>query len=321
MIHLSLLYGNGVFSLPESFLEYLDKADPLTLKLFLHLAADASLRAAFDPKAFAKSFAVTEKEVEASLSFWQNAGLLTRDDQEVPPKKSQSRVKVTKKTSDNGESVTVVSSDAMPTYTGSELERLMNETPALSTLIEECQAIAGKMFGIHEINLVIGMADVLRLDHGAILLLFGYAQSIGKCSVNYVVKIAQGLVNDGISQYAEVEASLIRRLGGLGGRALSAREGRFVDAWSAYEFSEDILTLAYEITVNNTAGFSFPYMNKILVNWHEAGYQTKAEIEEALNAYHQDKKNEASEGSFDIDDFFDAAMKRTKKLADNQSTT
>lgn len=333
---LTVQFGQGVFALPEAMLDYIDKASPLALKLFLQLASDRALREDFDAAAFAKRSAVTVKEVEDSLAFWQNAGLLdaalTQDAKNTESqKKKRSQVSVSVKTAENGESVTVVTSDRLPHYTGSEIEAIMASNTQLSQLIDECQQIAGKLFGAHELNRVIAMTDILGLDNDAILLLFGYASSIGKCSVNYVVKIAQSLANDGLVSYAEVEAyiaarekvhtveNLIRRLAGLGARALTAKEARFVSAWSEYDFAEDILTLAYEITVNNTGEFAFPYMNKILVNWNEAGYKTKAEVEEALNGY-QKKKSQDSESSFDIDEFFEAALKRTRNRVTNSST-
>lgn len=339
---LTIQFGQGVFALPEAMLTYIDKASPFATKLFLSLAAERELRESFDTAAFAKRFAVTVKDVEEALAFWQNAGLLENDTEKDAPsatenegaqskKKKRPSVSVSVKTADNGESVTVVSSDRLPHYTGSEIERIMEGNPLLSQLIDECQRMAGKVFGAHEINRVIAMSDILALDHDAILLLFGFAASIGKCSVNYVVKIAESLAHAGITSYAEVEAyiaakekaygveTLIRRLAGIGGRALSAKEKRFVEAWSEYDFAEDILTLAYEITVNNTGEFAFPYMNKILVNWNEAGYRTKAEVEDALKGY-QKKKAEDSDSSFDIDEFFEAALRRTRNRTTNSST-
>ena len=306
-------------------MDYLDKADPLTLKLLLHLAAERELREEFDTALFAKRFAVTVKDVEAALAFWQNAEILATPEK-TAEKKKKSAVNVSVKTAENGERVTVVTSDTMPNYTGSEIEALFETNPTLSALIDACQQVVGKLFGQHELNRVIGMADVLGFDHDAILLLFGYAKNIDKCSVNYVVKIAQSLANDGKITYAEVEAyiaekekahtveNLIRRLGGIGGRAFSAKETRFIAVWSEYEFGEDVITLAYEITVNNTKEFSFPYMNKILVSWHEEGYKTKAEIEEALGRF-RENKGKSTETSFDVDEFFEAALKRSQNRA------
>ncbi|MBR2986571.1 MAG: DnaD domain protein [Clostridia bacterium] len=331
-------YGHGVVSIPEAALAYLDKADPMTLKLYLTLCADKKLCESLDIRALAKSFAVTPEAIENALAFWVNAGLLETESEEgekKPPKKTPARksAAVSEKTAENGERVTVVSSDAMPNYTGSEIERIMNDNPDFSRLLDECQALSGKMFGIHEINRVIGLADVLRLDHDSILLLFGYAQTLGKCSVPYVVKMAQGLVNDGIVTFAEVEAyiagkekehtleNVIRRLAGIGGRVLTAKEKKYLTAWLAYDYPEEVFVLAYEVTANNTGEFSFPYMNKILVNWNEAGYRTREEIETALEQYRTaqvsgtKKSTDNGEGSFDLDDFFAAALQRTKKIA------
>lgn len=327
-MRLTIQFGQGAFALPTAMLDYTDKASHLALKLFLTLAEDAALRESFDTAAVAKRFAVTPREIADALAFWQNAGLLegvgeSDKTASADKRKKRAAVSVSRRTAENGESVTVVTSDALPHYTGSEIEAIMAENSSLSSLIDECQRLAGKVFGAHEINRVIAMADILRLDNDAILLLFGYAASIGKCSVNYVVKIAQGLANDGLVSYAEVEAyiaakekvhsveTVIRRLGGLGARAFSAKESRFIAAWSEYEFPEELLVLAYEITVNNTGEFAFPYMNKVLVNWHEAGYGTRAEVEEALNGY-RDKKEKAADTSFDVDEFFEAALKRAQ---------
>lgn len=325
---LAIAYGRGVFALPEALMPYLDKADPTALRLFLLLSYDSRLRENFDTAAMAKSFAVTEKDMEKALSFWENAGLLFREEAGASVCASSGtaatqKVKVSVKSAENGEKVTVVTSGTMPSYTGREIEAIMKSDSSLSLLIEECQKIAGKMFGAHEINRVLGMADYLRLDHDAILLLFDYTKRIGKCSVAYVEKMAVSFVNEGASDYASIESylakaekkhtmeTLIRRLAGLSARSFSTKEKKFLEKWSELGLSEELLEMAYEVTVNNTGGFSFPYMNKVLLNWHEAGYATAAAVREAANLYRDKKEQENPTSSFDVDDFFEAALKHS----------
>ncbi len=317
-------YGKGVVALPEAVLSYLDKASPLALKLFLLLSSDRSLRENFSIADMAKAFAVTPQEMEAALTFWANAGLLTLSSDETPEKERRVSKKpalsVSTKTAENGESVTVVMS-GMPTYTGKEIEAMMQGDESLALLLEECQRIAGKMFGVHETTRLLGMADYLRFDHESILLLFAYAAKLGKCSVAYVEKIAVNLVQEGITSYDAVEAYLsakekqhtlegiVRKLTGASQRAFSAKEKKFLASWTELAFSESLLTLAYEVTVDNTGAFSFPYMNKVLLNWHEAGYTTAEEVNAALLSY-REKKEETKDSSFDVDEFFEAALKR-----------
>lgn len=325
-----LFYGNGAVVVPEAALGYLDKAEPLALKLFLQLCGDRALRESLSVEALAKSHAVTPSDIEKALAFWQNAGLLVARGEDAAKEsgnkeeKKNKKVTVSVKTADNGEKVTVVTG-AMPTYTGKEIEAIMTGDPALSDLINECQRIVGKIFSIGEVNKLLAMVDYLRLDHASVLLLFTYAAGIDKRSVAYVEKIAAGLVNEGITAYEAIEAYIsgkerlhslentVRRLAGIQGRVFSSKEKKFLALWGESGFSEELLTLAYEITVDNTGGFSFPYMNKVLLNWKEAGYETAAAVLEAGERYREAKKDGGG-ASFDVDEFFEAALKRSRDL-------
>lgn len=321
-MRVNILYGNGVISLPERTAEYIDKADNLALRLLLFLCSDKDALSSFEVSGIARMFAVTKEQAEAAVSFWVNAGIIELGDGEAPRKRASACVK----TSENGVAATVLSSDPMPTYTGKELEAIINADSTMSLLIDECQRIAGKVFGAHEINKIISLSDYMRLDHDYILLLFEYCKSIDKPSVAYIFKTAVGLFNDGITTYPALEEyieasqkkksteTVIRRLAGLGPRALTSRERAFVAKWTELDFKEDVLSLAYEVTANNTGSFSFPYMNKVLINWHEAGYRTAGEIEEALSAYRQKKESCSVKGSFDTDEFFEAALRRSYSL-------
>ena len=63
-----LFYGNGAVVVPEAALGYLDKADPLALKLFLQLCGDRALRESLSVEALAKSHAVTPSDIEKALA-------------------------------------------------------------------------------------------------------------------------------------------------------------------------------------------------------------------------------------------------------------
>ncbi len=334
---LTVHYGNGAVALPAAFFDYLDKADSLTLKLFLTLAQEAELRESLDTKALAKRFAVKEEAIESAISFWENAELLSRSEQERDQSGPKAKsVTVSAKTGENGNTVTVVSSDPMPNYTGAELEALFEENPGWHSLIDECQKIAGKLFGRQDQCRVIAMTDVLRFDEESVLLLFHYAKSRDKCSCAYVLSIAKALLNEGITAFAEVEAyiaskekahgveNLIRRLAGIGARAFTAVEKRFITAWSDADYPEELLTLAYEVTVNALGKFTFQYMNKVLANWHEAGYKTRQDAEAAMAAFRKGKSDDGKE-SFDVEDFLNAAINRTKnttlKNSDGKKST
>ncbi len=353
---IEIVYGNRVLALPAAVSAYLDKADPLTLRLFLLLCGDRSLREPLDVAALARSFAATPDKIEEALSFWENAGLIHREGtgartsspaEERPEaasseafsgkepcgEKRPKTIRTAVKSAENGGKVTVVTGDGLPHYTGREIEALMNADATLSLLVEECQRIAGKLFGAHEINRLFGLSDYLRLDHDSILLLFEYASRLGKCSLPYIEKMACSLVNEGITSYAQIEQYVtdaerrhtleekVRALAGLSRRALTAKEKKFLAVWADLSFPFSMLEMAYEITVNNTGGVSFPYMNKVLLNWREAGYTTAEQVNAALGAYREKREKETAAGSFDVNEFFEAALKRSYERMEQKESS
>ena len=82
-----------------------------------------------------------------------------------------------------------------------------------------------------------------------------------------------------------------------------------------WKFSEEIVNHAYEATVNGTQSPSVAYMGKILENWHNAGYTTLDEIKNAELEFSKSKniptESDKPDDSFDTDDFFEAALKRS----------
>jgi DnaD/phage-associated family protein len=97
---------------------------------------------------------------------------------------------------------------------------------------------------------------------------------------------------------------------GIASRALTAKEKGMIERWVCQmQYGDDVLQLAYETTVNAINKASIPYANTILERWYADGYRTIEDVERALAEYRR-KKAEGS-GSFDVDDFFEAALQRT----------
>ncbi len=117
------------------------------------------------------------------------------------------------------------------------------------------------------------------------------------------------------------DAGILRRLLNLGNRLLTEGEINAMNRWRGdYGYSFEIIYRAYEITLENRREYSLPYMDAILKNWHEAGLTTAEAIAAYDKGYHEDKSRAARKSpapqalqssSFDTDDFFMAAVKRS----------
>ena len=78
-----------------------------------------------------------------------------------------------------------------------------------------------------------------------------------------------------------------------------------------YQYGQDVITRAYEITVDAIGKPSLPYANSILERWAAAQLHTLEQIEKAEANREGHAVPTAPGNSFDTDDFFDAALKRS----------
>ena len=321
-----LHYGDGVLNLPEAVLKKLKCADGDALKVLICVATGNNL----SKDKIAEMAGCDALAVEKALSFWQGAELLSESSPdrkktvEPLPSEPASEPAPAVKTVDSAAAVTPAPA-TLPRYTTEELVALLESRRELAALIDECTRVFGKVFSTHETSILLGIVDYLNVDGEYLLLLLAHCAKIGKKSVRYVEKTAFSLYDDGITTPAALQECLkkkeemdeaegkIRTLFGMSSRALTTKERKLIDTWLfTYHYSLDVITRAYEITVDAIGKSSIPYTNSILERWATAGLHTLAEIDAAEEARAAASQTQVAPGnSFDTNDFFDAALKRS----------
>ena len=99
---------------------------------------------------------------------------------------------------------------------------------------------------------------------------------------------------------------------GIGEREFTKPERINIEKWIELKLNFDLITKAYEITINNCQGkLSYAYMAKVLENWHANGLKTAEDVEKSEESYKNKQKTSMS--TFDTDDFFEAALKRSNE--------
>ena len=61
-------------------------------------------------------------------------------------------------------------------------------------------------------------------------------------------------------------------------RAAVDRERNYINSWVELGISDELIAMAYERTVYNKGDMNWPYMHKILMAWHQAGYRTPEQV-------------------------------------------
>lgn len=317
-ISIKLNYDTSVAVLPASAFQYIDKAKKFDVKVLLLIATHESLREGNSAEKIAKMLSCEAHEVESSISFWRGAGIIALDGAEekkaIP---EQTKTKTEKLTPPSRAKVS-----ELPQYTSDELNALLESHRNVVELIDECQNILGKMFTASDIKVIMGLVDYLGLDNDYILVLMHHCARGEIKSLRYVEKMAITCLDEGFTEAAVLQEALyakeernaiegkIKSVFGLGSRKLTSKEKKQIDTWiSTFKYDISIIERAYDITVGATSKPSVHYANAILEKWYAEGVRMLEDVDALLAKREEEKKMEGS--SFDVDDFFDAALRRS----------
>ena len=302
----------------------LSEAGGTRLKVLLYILASPD----FDPEAAAEELNITAKSFNAAIEYWIKAGAIECDDLAVKPAPRKTTKAKTEETV--AQNVTVKRPRAlsraaeMPRYTADEVAAFLEEHN-IGDLLNVCQQHMGKMFNMAETETVVAMLDYLKLEPEYIMLLFAHCEKMDKKSIRYVEKLAIGFFDKGVLGYEELDEHLraieaaakfdkpLKKLFGVGRRALTQKESEAFERWvGKWEMPMDVIEKAYEITVENTGNASIAYCNAVLERWSCAGYKTLDEVNAGIEEYKHDRDGARDKkGSFDTDDFFEAALRRS----------
>ena len=311
-------YGTDAVLLPGAVTEHLDKATKKDIRVLFSLAAEpmARLDLCRACRAVAERLSISQGEVEAAIAFWRGTGILDACEGD-----SQAAISNTEKEVKASARPRVIADKGLPAYSSEELSGVLERREELASLIDECQRTFGKIFNTNEVAVIAGMVDYLGLDGAYILLLLSHCVRMEKKSLRYVEKMAITLHDEGVHETAALEERLhrievmadatgrIRALFGITSRALTTKEKGMIEQWlCGMQYSHEVIQLAYEITVDSIGKASMPYANTVLERWNAEGYRTVEDIQRAIAEYRSKKNGTAS---FDVDDFFEAALKRT----------
>lgn len=309
-----VIYTGDVIRVPAELLERLPEATGEELKALLLLAADNTLTP--------EDVGLTPEEYEGALSFLRGAGLI-RTARKTEGGKTEKKKAADSDGAQATQKKPPLRREETPEYTGAEIREMLEKNKLLSSLIDACQRTLGKTFNPTECNAAIAMHETLGLDGEYILLLLAHCAERDKKNVTYALRMASGLVERGILNPAQLEAEfareaalhsaegMLRRLFGLGERALTKKETEILTRWTSERcHTEGLIREAYELTVRKIGKASIPYCDTILEDWYAKGIRT---AEGARGAAPGKKKN--TRGSFDTDDFFEAALQRSLKDA------
>ena len=189
----------------------------------------------------------------------------------------------------------------------------------------EVERLLGRNLNTEELKILLGFIRYLGLPADVISVLICYCKdqarlrgSLRNPSLRTIEKEAYAWAEQGIDNLEEAAAfiqarnvrhSRMSRLKDqlqIRGRNLTAAEERYAQSWLEMGFEDEVIAMAYERTCLNTGSLKWPYMDKILQRWHEAGLHTA----EAVRSGDRRPGTAAPQGQRQLDADEQAAIQR-----------
>ena len=324
-------YGSSVVVLPGAAAEKLPLASKEEITVLLAVLGQKETTV----DGIAKICDIDDEDVRAALAFWRGAGVIDIgkpsensdvDKAENDKIKKADKEKTGKDASAAGKGKRP--SSELPEYKMEEISQIVEDNADLGKMIDDCERILGRMFRVSETSHLLALVDQLGLSPEYVLLLCTFCARQGKTTLRYVETTAVRLHDDGIVTVEELESYLrqiermdellpeLRDLFEIGDRQLTTRENGYFRSWILkYNYGIDVIRRAYEVAVDAKGAANPCYVNGIIENWYSEGLVTYDDVERKLNTDRAAKINAAGQ-SFDVDDFFAAALRRSYKDSD-----
>ena len=281
---------HSAFSVPSDVADkYLKLSKGEHLKVLIYILRNSIKSPTVEEISFETDVSVYD--VKEALLFWADAGFLIFDNNSKE-KENKKSVKKTLKPS------------------RLDVAKRGLEDQKLSYLLNQIQLIFGRMLKDNEVETFGWLYDDLGMDVSLILFIVQYAKQQGKANIRFIESIATQWWDKGIETIADAEQEIketavameawyfVSRTFGIEQRKPSEKERTLSLKWvKEWNISKDLLKKAYDICIDNRSKFSFPYIAKIIENWHKDGINSIDDLDNAS------KKDQKMQGAYNIDLF------------------
>lgn len=313
---------------PNEFIDYyMPRANGAFVKVYLYLLRCLTApEAGFGISVIADVLEETEKDILRALRYWEREKVLSltwgegneirgiKLNRLTKPADATHPVSVsdsfTERTSPAVSSAAPVIPAApatndltkLPDYSPAQLSAFASR-PDTNWLLHAAESYLERMLKPADVQLLFFLHDDLQFSNELILHLYEYCVSRGKKAPSYIQKVALSWHQDGIDTVEKAEErslqfdscfTAVNRAFALN-RAPGLSERRFLNRWSTFGFSADLIEEACSRALLSTSHPDFKYADKILERWHQNNVHTMSDVKK-LDDAHNAKSGHATEG-------------------------
>ena len=190
------------------------------------------------------------------------------------------------------------SANETPAYTVAEVERAAESLDGFRTLLDETARRLGRLLSTNDMLTLYGLFDYLGMSPEVILVVVNWCAQEAqrrygagrKATLRQIEKEAYLWQDKGILTLEQAEKHVqemldsrqecraVSRCLGIRNRDLAPSEEKYIRTWLDMGFGPEAIGEAYDRTILKKKELAWPYMNRILENWHKKDRHTLEDI-------------------------------------------
>lgn len=296
----TMVYTGGfgqMFGVPNAVVDqYLRLATPSQLKVLLYLLRHNS--EPLEHCVLSRAIGISEELVEEALLFWSQTDLFSMQTNVEP---SLSEAVSTPATGPQQLPESTEKAKPVHTFplvggkrgelTPIEIAAALEASEDLKLLFRMAEQQLGRPLRHVEQKSLVWLHDYDNIGSDIILTVLSYCQTIEKASVSAAEAMIVSWWNQGFQSLGQITEAIneveyrrsftghIRKAFEMQRKPTPKQQG-FIDKWQDMGVPLELVTYAYEKTLENADKLSFPYLDAILTRWMEAGYRTRTDVDE-----------------------------------------
>ena len=302
----------SVFVVPSSVVDqHIKIASEAQLKVLLYLLRHSGEENSAEQ--LGETLRLSEEEVQNAVDFWIERDLLVKQNDTLTPANApQSATVDTSAPAQTEESPkkprTIISRAWRPDPMF--VSKLLQENKILADLMDDVQRILNKPLSPGDTATIVMLYDSFGLPCEVILMLLTYLDEIGSANMRAIERYGIQWADKGIKTVIDAEqettrmkesreawGSVSKLLGihnvGNPTKAQMENADRWVNTW---QFSDEMITEAYERCVNTKGAYNISYINAILKRWYEKGIKSLDTLKTEESANRKKPKSKAKNG-------------------------
>ena len=268
----------------------------------------------------ASNTGVSPQQTENAIIFWQQVNVLASDSSlnktisfsNIINPPAQSFHSAEPNTENTDIHISALSQIKRPDLKNTEIVERMKQSQDIADLFKVAESILGTLNNAMYSS-IIWYYDYFGLKKEVIITLIHYCKSIEKTYPKYIDALASDWADSDINtlEKAQEETNRLTALNEYKSKIMrlfmikdiAKKNLKLIESWQKMGISFELVNYAYEKNLEQINRLSFPYINKILVSWHDSGFRTVEEIKDKEPDFMKNKSSQHNNDKSDMDKY------------------